>query len=89
MPRLRGAKIKKPDCAVKALKRRLVARELDGEIRVLKADFCYFEMGQSAEQRFFEPTYAFVFETTTENFPYKSVEVIPAIDNPRENWNPK
>lgn len=84
--KIQSVKIKKPEYAIVELKRRLQAQKIEGKIRILKADFCYFEMGQSAEQNFFEPTYAFVYVSRTNNFTYKSIEVIPAFDNPRENW---
>jgi selenocysteine lyase/cysteine desulfurase len=52
-------------------------RHLDGTVRVLRAQFGYFEAGRSHRQRFFEPAYFFVYETEG-LFPLKSAEVVQA-----------
>lgn len=52
-------------------------RNLDGPVRVLRAEFGYFEGGRSYCQRFFEPVYAFLFATEGEA-PLKSVEIVRA-----------
>lgn len=84
------AKILKPDYAVKELSRRLRLQKVDQPVRVMKSEFCYFERGQSDEQRYLEPAYSFVYEYETKQnrFPYKSVIVIPAIQGSRQVWNP-
>ena len=79
-------KVLEPGYGVEALQRRLRARGLEGPVKVLKADFCYFEAGDDKTQRYLEPTYAFVFETTVGEFLYKSVEVIPAARQPKQRW---
>jgi hypothetical protein len=79
-------KVLEPDYGVEALQKRLSARGLEGSVKVLKADFCYFEAGDDKTQRFLEPTYAFVFETRVGEFLYKSIEVIPATRQPRQRW---
>ncbi|MBP0633342.1 hypothetical protein [Cupriavidus sp. AcVe19-1a] len=52
-------------------------RNLDEPVRVLRAEFGYFEGGRSYRQRFFEPVYAFLFATEGEA-PLKSVEIVQA-----------
>lgn len=79
-------KVLEPDYGVEALQKRLSARGLEEPVKVLKADFCYFEAGDDKTQRYLEPTYAFVFETRVGEFLYKSVEVIPATRQPRQRW---
>ena len=79
--------ILEPSYAIEELHRRLSDRKLgEALVNVIKADFCYFEAGANDHQSFFEPTYAFVFETKINQFPYKSTEVIPGIKNPRQFW---
>jgi hypothetical protein len=58
------------------------SRHLDSAVRVLRAQFGYFEAGASQRQRFFEPAYAFVFVTEGPE-PLKSVEVIQAAGSNR------
>jgi hypothetical protein len=83
------ADILKPDYAIKELSRRLRLEKIDRPVRVLKAEFCYFERGENDEQNYLEPAYAFVYEYETKNrFPYKSALVIPAVQGSRQNWNP-
>ena len=60
-------------------------RRLDGHVRVLRAEFGYFEAGRSHRQRFFEPAYTFIYETEGE-YAFKSAEVVPASRTPREKW---
>jgi len=60
-------------------------RGLNKPVRVLRAQFGYFEAGRSQRQRFFEPVYAFVY-TTDGPFPVKSAEVIAASRFAREAW---
>jgi hypothetical protein len=71
-----------PNDALQAFEQRLRARPLDGAVRVLRAQFGYFEAGQGLRQRFFEPVYAFVYSTGGTE-PLKSVEVIQASDSNR------
>jgi hypothetical protein len=52
-------------------------RHLDEPVRVLRAQFGYFEGGLGYRQRFFEPVYAFVFATEGPA-PLKSVEIVQA-----------
>ncbi len=80
------ARVLEPDYAIEELQRRLRRRRLEGPVKVLKADFCYFEAGDDQAQRYLEPTYAFVFETRVGEFLYKSVEVIPATREPKQRW---
>ena len=84
------AKVLKPDYAINELSRRLRLQEIDRPVRVLKAEFCYFERGENDEQNYLEPAYAFVYEYETKmnRFPYKSVTVIPAVQGSRQIWNP-
>jgi len=83
------ADVLRPDYAIKELSRRLRLQKIDRPVRVLKAEFCYFERGENDEQNYLEPTYAFVYEYETKNrFPYKSALVIPAIQGSRQNWDP-
>jgi len=83
------ANVLKPDYAIKELSRRLRLQKIDRPVRVLKAEFCYFERGENDEQNYLEPAYAFVYEYETKNrFPYKSALVIPAIQGSRQNWDP-
>lgn len=79
-------KIKPPDYAVAELQKRLKQRELQGNVRVMKADFCYFEAGTNDWQEYLEPSYAFVFETSSGKYPYKSAEVISAAEKPKQLW---
>jgi hypothetical protein len=82
------AKVLTPDYAVKEFSRRLNLAKIDRPIRVVKAEFCYFERGQNDEQHYLEPAYAFVYEYETKNrFPYKSAMVLPGIMGSRQNWN--
>jgi hypothetical protein len=71
--------------ALAELERRLRDRSLDGPVRILRAQFGYFEAGRSQRQLFFEPVFAFVFETVS-RLPLKSAEIIPASKSPRELW---
>jgi hypothetical protein len=84
------ANILKPDYAINELSRRLRFQAIDRPVRVLKAEFCYFERGENDEQNYFEPAYAFVYEYETKQnrFPYKSAMVIPAVQGSRQIWNP-
>jgi len=83
------ANVLKPDYAINELSRRLRLQKIDQPVRVLKAEFCYFERGENDEQNYLEPAYAFVYEYETKNrFPYKSALVIPAVQGSRQNWNP-
>jgi hypothetical protein len=83
------ANVLKPDYAIKELSRRLRLQKIDRPVRVIKAEFCYFERGENDEQNYLEPAYAFVYEYETKNrFPYKSALVIPAVQGSRQNWNP-
>jgi len=83
------ANVLKPDYAVNELSRRLRLQKIDRPVRVLKAEFCYFERGENDEQNYLEPAYAFIYEYETKNrFPYKSALVIPAVQGSRQNWNP-
>jgi hypothetical protein len=82
------AKVLKPDYAMKEFSRRLKLAKVDRTVRVVKAEFCYFERGQNDEQQYLEPAYAFVYEYETRNrFPYKSAMVIPAIMGSRQHWS--
>jgi hypothetical protein len=82
--RRRGARvgtvrIKAAGDALTEFERRLRRnRHLDEPVRVLRAEFGYFEGGRSYRQRFFEPVYAFLFTTDAEEAPLKSVEIIQA-----------
>lgn len=71
---------------VEQLKRRLHKRGIDGAVKVLKAQFGYFEAGAVDRQRYLEPSYAFVFETQVAGGAYKSVEIIPAVERPKQKW---
>jgi hypothetical protein len=83
------ANVLKPDYAINELSRRLPLQKIDRHVRVLKAEFCYFERGENDEQNYLEPAYAFVYEYETKNrFPYKSALVIAAVQGSRQNWNP-
>jgi hypothetical protein len=84
------ANVLKPDYAIRELSRRLRLQNIDRPVRVLKAEFCYFEMGENDEQNYLEPAYAFVYEYETKQnrFQYKSAMVIPAVQRSRQNWNP-
>ena len=76
-----------PSVAIEELRIRLNRSRLDkANVKVVKAEFCYFEAGANDEQSYFEPAYTFVFETKINKFPYKSVEVIPAVRTPRQSW---
>jgi hypothetical protein len=80
------AKVLMPDYAVKEFSRRLNLAKIDLPVRVVKAEFCYFERGQNDEQQYLEPAYAFVYEYETRNrFPHKSAMVIPAIMGSRQS----
>jgi hypothetical protein len=82
------AKVLTPNYAIKEFLRRLNLAKIDRPVRVVKAEFCYFERGQNDEQHYLEPAYAFVYEYETRNqFPYKSAMVIPAIVGSRQRWN--
>ncbi len=85
--RVGSVPVLKPDYALEALEKRLVKRDLKEPVKVLKADFCYFEAEDNKAQRYLEPTYAFLFETKIGEFRYKSVEIIPATRKPRQRWN--
>lgn len=74
----------KPDVAIGAFEKKLTSRGLKGPIKVLKADFGYFELGNDLLQKYLEPTYAFLYETKVGDFIYKSVEIISAIEKPRQ-----
>lgn len=76
-----------PDYALEAFERRLRRRGVEGRVRVLRADFGYFEAGDRQAQKFLEPTYAFLYEVPAGEFLYKSVEVIPAVARPRQRWS--
>ena len=83
------AKVLTPDFAVKELSRRLNLAKIDLPVRVVKAEFCYFERGQNEEQNYLEPAYTFVYEYETKSrFPHKSIIVIPAIIGSRQRWSP-
>jgi hypothetical protein len=84
------AKVLKPDYAINELSGRLRLQELDRPVKVLKAEFCYFERGENDEQNYLEPAYTFVYEYETKmnRFPYKSVIVIPAVRGSQQIWNP-
>jgi len=47
---------------------------------ILKARFCYFEKGEEDAQTYLEPAYVFVYSAGNENFPEKSVDILPASD---------
>ncbi|PVX25765.1 MAG: hypothetical protein CW691_03525 [Candidatus Bathyarchaeum sp.] len=79
-------KVLQPDYAVKQLQKRLKAHGLKEQVNVLKSDFCYFEANDNTSQRYLEPTYAFLYETRIGKFLYKSVEVIPATQKPKQRW---
>jgi hypothetical protein len=79
-------KVLQPDYAVKQLQKRLTTRGLKERVNVLKADFCYFEANDNTSQRYLEPTYAFLYETRIGQFLYKSVEIIPATQKPKQRW---
>jgi hypothetical protein len=82
------AKVLTPDYAVKEFSRRLNLAKIDLPVRVVKAEFCYFERGQNDDQQYLEPAYAFVYEYETVNrFPHKSAMVIPAIMGSRQSWS--
>ena len=87
---LGAANVLKPDYAMKELHRRLSLQKIDRTVRVIKAEFCYFERGENDVQQYLEPAYAFVYEYENKinRFPYKSAMVIPAIQGSRQNWNP-
>lgn len=84
------ANVLKPAYAINELSRRLRLENIDRPVRVLKAEFCYFERGENDEQNYLEPAYAFIYEYETKmnRFPYKSAMVIPAIQDSRQIWNP-
>jgi hypothetical protein len=68
--------------------KRLISYGFDGLISVLDIKFCYFEAGKNDKQEFFEPSYIILFSMSTgeKNFFYKSIEVIPGIENPKQMW---
>jgi hypothetical protein len=80
------ANVLSPDYAVETLKKRLMAEKVSGVAQVLRADFCYFEAGDNDAQAYLEPSYAFVVESRDGEFLYKSIEVIPAIQKPKQRW---
>jgi len=81
--RQRGAKVAtvrvtpSADAIAKFEERLRRYRHLDGTVRVLRAQFGYFEASRNLRQRFFEPAYVFVY-TTDGRFPFKFDEVIQA-----------
>jgi hypothetical protein len=75
-PKVGAVRVKPPNDALAEFEQRLQRdRHLDGRVRVLRAQFGYFEAGRSQRQRLFEPAYAFVFVTDGPE-PLKSAEVI-------------
>jgi len=78
----RGAKVKlrsAQEC-IELLRDRLTAAGTDGEIHVRKAQQAYAELGIEEEQRYLEPCYAFLLETSGGIVDSKKVEVIPAAE---------
>lgn len=81
--RRRGARvdivrIKPADAALAEFEQRLRRdRRLDGPVRVVSAQFGYFEAGRGHRQLFFEPAYTFVYVTELQES-VMSVEVIQA-----------
>jgi hypothetical protein len=88
--RRRGAKvdmvrIKSAEEALAELEQRLRRdHRLDCPVRILRAQFGYFEAGRSDHQRFFEPAYAFVY-LKEDQWPVKSAVVIQASGPNRGN----
>lgn len=68
-------KIRPPEFAIQRLER--LARGLEGDLVVTKAEFGYFEQGPLDGQTTLQPAYAFVYEVTGD-FVSKSAEVVPA-----------
>jgi hypothetical protein len=79
------------DQALEQFTRKLNSYNFDRLISVLDMRFCYFEAGKNDKQEFFEPTYVIIYimNTGIENSFYKSIEVIPAISNPKQMWPEK
>jgi hypothetical protein len=72
--------------AVNELQKRLIARGIEDSVNVLKADFCYFEANDNTGQDYLESSYAFIYATDTGQFNFKSIEIIPAIREPKQKW---
>jgi hypothetical protein len=68
-------KIRPPEFAIQRLER--LARGVEGDVVVTKAEFGYFEQGPLDGQTTLQPAYAFVYEVTGD-FISKSAEVVPA-----------
>jgi hypothetical protein len=77
-----------PAHGIDELTRRLRLRGLQGDVQIIRADFCYFEAGSNVSQAYLEPSYAFVFKTRFKTLAYKSAEIIPATERPRQTWLP-
>ena len=77
--------------AINQFEKRLGSYGFDGLISVLDVRFCYFEAGKNDRQEFFEPAYVISYSmgVNEENIFYKSVEVIPGIENPKQIWSPE
>ena len=84
--KLGKVKVLQPEYALKEFQRRLEAKGLKDLVEVLKSDFCYFEANDNTKQDYLEPTYAFVYKTKTGQFTYKSVEIVPAVEEPKQKW---
>jgi hypothetical protein len=77
------ARVLPPNDALAEFERRLRrSRHLDQPVRVLRAQFGYFEAGTTHRQSYFEPAYAFVYATGGAA-PLKSLEVIQAAGSNR------
>lgn len=68
-------KIRPPEHAIQRLER--LARGVEGDVVVTKAEFGYFEQGPLDGQTTLQPAYAFVYEVHGE-FTFKSAEAFPA-----------
>lgn len=68
-------KIRPAEFAIQRLER--LARGIEGDVAITKAEFGYFEQGPLDGQTTLQPAYAFVYEVAGD-YTYKSAEVIPA-----------
>jgi hypothetical protein len=71
-------RIRPPDEAHGAIE--AIAKRVQGDLRVTKASFGYFEQGVSDRQRFLQPAYAMVYVVQDEEVAFKSTHVVPAGD---------
>jgi hypothetical protein len=71
-------KLRTPEESIELLGRELTKSGVDGVVYVSKARLGYNEFGIEEEQRYLEPCYAFVIETSGAMVDWKKVVVIPA-----------